>query len=242
MNSEQTGTNAIAAGTEVELPKQWERTVLEQQLSSMSDKIISLLTQFRQHILAFNYEEAERTFSQLKGYVQLKESIQVAAESLKPGRGVVPTYLVGAKLLFEAHAKLCAIPTESILYALGHRFGDVFTIEQVVNLQLDRSEFGYASANSLFSGRVLAEFEETGAILSCYLHAHPGNGANANRPSSIDLTNQARLEAGRYPTIGGIFSRDGYLRFFSDKRPFRIVVTGKGVERVGENSFHLVIQ
>ena len=148
-------------------------------------------------------------------------------------------FLVSTEVLYKAYHKLCSIPTESILYAVGSGIGNGFTIERLIDLELDKSEYGYASANSTFSSKVLIEAEEYGTLLTCYFHAHPGKGINSNTPSSIDFNNQARLEKGKYRTIGGIFSRVGYVRFFSDQLRFVVSVIGKGVEHVSKDVFKL---
>ncbi len=69
--------------------------------------------------------------------------------------------------------------------------------------------------------------------------SHPSRGINSNNPSSTDFSNQERLEKGNYKTIGGIFSRDGYLRFFSDKLQYKISISGKGVENVSKGVYKL---
>jgi hypothetical protein len=48
---------------------------------------------------------------------------------------------------------------------------------------------------------------------------------------------QKRLEAGGYNAIGGIFTRDGQIRFFSHKLPFMVEVYGKGVEQIEDTLF-----
>lgn len=77
--------------------------------------------------------------------------------------------------------------------------------------------------------------EEQGNRLTAYFHSHPGEGIGATEPSDVDIDTQEKLERGGYPVIGAIFSRDGYIRFFSDQRDFEVEISGKGGEQIEKN-------
>ena len=78
-----------------------------------------------------------------------------------------------------------------------------------------------------------------GYPLHMVCHSHPGRGINANLPSSTDMDHQLRLERGGYKCISCIFSRDGYVRFFSAGFPFAVDIFGEGVKDLGYNTFYL---
>jgi hypothetical protein len=83
--------------------------------------------------------------------------------------------------------------------------------------------------------------DEWGNALYGLFHSHPGQGAPATRPSSIDLATHERYER-RYPLIGCIFVRDGTLRFFSATTTFSITICGKGVATINEDEHVFKIQ
>jgi len=108
-------------------------------------------------------------------------------------------------------------------------------LSRLIRPELDKSEPGYASVNDISSLHKLEDLDRHGSLLCTYLHMHPGRGSGSTLPSSVDTACQRRLERGGYPVIGGIYSRDAYLRFFSDQNPFDVSISGKGVEHVGKN-------
>jgi hypothetical protein len=73
--------------------------------------------------------------------------------------------------------------------------------------------------------------EEFGHLLLGMFHSHTSNGASSTAPSSIDIQNLKRKDKIGISCIGGIFSFDGYVRFFSLK-PFEIKIYGKGVKEI----------
>ncbi len=206
----------------------------------ITDKLRTDYSQLKD-VLIENYdiEKANIIYSRICDNSQTKQVLSDVTNELTSSGNNVSEFVVGSELLYKAFHKLCAIPTESILYASGNCFGDSYTIERLIDLKLDQSKYGYAKANLEFSSQVLIGLEKYGSLFTCYFHAHPGRGINSNFPSSIDYANQDRLESGKYKTIGGIFSRDGYLRFFTDKLEYKIIISGKGVEYVSEGVYKL---
>ena len=215
-------------------------TRLKSHSELIGDKCRRELQKLRESIID-NYDiaKAKDVFSRLCDFSQTKMILSEISDGISPSLATVPEFIVGSELLYEAYRKLCSIKTESILYAVGNSFGNSYSIVRLIDLKLDKSEYAYASADPAFSSKELIELEEYGTLLTCYFHAHPGNGINANHPSGTDISNQQRLEKGKYNTIGGIFSRDGHLRFFSDKLQYKVTISGKGVEHVSENAYRL---
>ena len=78
-----------------------------------------------------------------------------------------------------------------------------------------------------------------GYLLTGCFHSHPGSGKGSVSPSSTDIKNQKKLENTGYKCISAIFSRDGFIRFFTVNNPFEVKVVGKGVECVAENVYRL---
>jgi len=201
--------------------------------------IESLFVSIRSYIAKFQLTEAALTFSQLLSLSRFHHTVREITQRCHATEPGTSTYFFGSSLLYDTYHRQAAIATETIDYALGHRHGSFLTVEKVIPLQLESSSVSRAEGNSRDNARVLVEAERLGGILSCYFHTHPGHGPHANLPSPTDIATQKRFEQGGYAVIGGIFSRDGYLRFFSHEKPFNISISGKEVEHVGENLYKL---
>jgi hypothetical protein len=70
-------------------------------------------------------------------------------------------------------------------------------------------------------------------------HSHPGSGAGATHPSSIDINYLGRIQRAGADVVGIIVTRDGYVRFFTVNRPFHALVQGNGIEQVDEYVYRL---
>jgi hypothetical protein len=62
-----------------------------------------------------------------------------------------------------------------------------------------------------------------------FFHSHTMRGAQNTEPSGEDRSHQSRFEA-HYSLIGGIFSLDGFVRFFTNELPFTMDIYGAGME------------
>jgi proteasome lid subunit RPN8/RPN11 len=148
-------------------------------------------------------------------------------------------YLVGSWLLRDCYEYLCRKPTEMMHFVTGVRFSNIFILERMVKFDFERASPVYISGDVSSSFGSLLEIERYGYSVNAWFHSHPGNGESQAFASSIDIRNQERLERGGYPAIGGVFSQDGYIRFFSQNRKFDVIVLGKGVEKIGDNLYGL---
>jgi hypothetical protein len=88
----------------------------------------------------------------------------------------------------------------------------------------------YAKGDQVSVNRALIYLYNHGHLLLNTWHIHPGRGSGANHPSGIDMDLHKRLESGSYPVVGAIFCREGYVRFFSYEREFKVSIYGSGVE------------
>ncbi|MCC6678639.1 MAG: hypothetical protein IT436_16010 [Phycisphaerales bacterium] len=85
---------------------------------------------------------------------------------------------------------------------------------------------------------VSIEAAETSHRVLALLHSHPGTGPHANHPSSTDLHTH-RLWETTSNLIGGIWARDGYLRWFSADKPFAVEIVGGHMERIDDRLWKL---
>jgi len=171
---------------------------------------------------------------QLRG---LRSAVATLAERAAP-EALAPLYLVSSSFLREAFGLLTVTEDERLVYATGPEDGaSSFALTRLVTFDLANVSVVGAAPEPRSHLESLTELEENGERILATFHSHPGNGATT--PSSTDLATQEGLEKLGYPTIGAVFSRDGFIRFYSQSRPFRVVVSGTGIETVEEHLFRL---
>jgi proteasome lid subunit RPN8/RPN11 len=169
------------------------------------------------------------------------KSIYPLPPSPVPSQATAPaiaSYVINAKFLADCYAFLTSQPNgyERLHLVSGSRLSPTQrTLDYMSKVALDaQSEFG-ARANDPSLRQALMELDTWGMALYALFHSHPGEGASHTRPSSIDLATHERYER-RYPVVGCIFVRDGFLRFFRHSaEPFSITLFGTGIVPVAED-------
>jgi len=179
-----------------------------------------------------------------EAYRDAKEAfdVKLALKSPPPEtKKVVPTYLIEYRLLKRAFKLLTTDSSERMVLVTGPELNDgMFVLSRMIEPETSRRSA--CGVEPEFGDMIdtLSEMEEKDGtrLIACF-HSHPGNGKAATGPSGIDIGTQKRLERGGYPTIGAIFSRDGWVRFYSVDRKFEVEITGKGGEERDEKIFKL---
>lgn len=110
-----------------------------------------------------------------------------------------------------------------------------------VDFNKQSSVYVAADINSSHNALVTLS-EEYGHLLLGIFHSHISRGAASTCPSSIDRRNMERKRNDGIDCIGGIFSLDGYVRFFSAGDAFSIDVYGKGVDLIETNHNSMVFK
>lgn len=118
---------------------------------------------------------------------------------------------------------------ESLHFITGPRLGNVSVLDRIVNFEKERQTPVFAKGSSDSVSEVLIELARHEHKLHGCFHVHPGNGEGSTMPSSIDLKLQQNFDRGGYKVVHAIFSRDGYVRFYSSL-DFEIEIYGKGLE------------
>jgi hypothetical protein len=206
---------------------------------ALNDRASALVSDGRRALADFEFELAARRFDEAAALQHVRRhvlDIQYSASSLGDQRTV---HVVNASCIYDMYRQLISSQHEQIRFVAGSRIGAFITMERPIELKLDSASLGHASANPEFTRKLLIECEKFGSVFAAFFHAHPGNGPENTRPSSIDLATQEGYERGGYRAIGGIFSRDGYLRFFTHAMPFQVKIIGKGIENEGSCLYRL---
>jgi proteasome lid subunit RPN8/RPN11 len=204
----------------------------------LAERLQATTEELRAAALIPSRKEAERALAHALMLAELRRDLAMVRDRGTRGQ-TVPLYIVSSLFLAESFRYLVKDPAEDMHFVTGCELGPVRVLERLVDFDKAERTAVRVSGNPASTHQALIGLEAKGHRLTAWMHSHPGVGAGATRPSSTDLDHQRRLEQGRYPAIGAIFSRDGWVRFFSAGTPFRVDVFGAGVRRANERVYQL---
>ena len=126
---------------------------------------------------------------------------------------------------------------ERLHFITGTVTGDgTRVLSRIEKVKYDSQSAAYVSADKMDSHQKLISLtEDHGHLLLGLFHSHMSRGAGSTMPSSTDNSFMARMDKVGCHCLGGIFSLDGYVRFFMSAKEFEIDVYGKGINLVNES-------
>jgi hypothetical protein len=135
---------------------------------------------------------------------------------------------------------LMSSPLESLAYLSGIRCRETTVIDQLVTFDMDVQSVAYVRGDPMSTADALIAMDELGYLLEGTIHCHPGEGEEATLPSGIDHRHHARLELVGYKPLGLIMTRDGFIRFYTDRMPFEVQLIGNDAVRISGCSYRLI--
>ncbi|TVM03338.1 MAG: hypothetical protein CV087_05585 [Candidatus Brocadia sp. WS118] len=199
------------------------------------------------------FSRVEATVSQeIEGYkkeiemlVKLKTQLNDASKSIiyihEPTSKL--RYRIDSLFLMDTFKCLVSAPEEALRMVTGIAVeNNLFVLDRLIQVDYQASiTSAKADFKDLFAKLIELE-EKYGHFLLAVFHSHPFNGITGTSPSGIDRNLQENLESSKYKTIQAIFSRDGYVRFFSNKLNFEIETYGKGVEKIYAKEYETIFK
>jgi hypothetical protein len=164
------------------------------------------------------------------------------ADSGLKDKGGEPLFVINSLMLYECFKLLTRTEDENLHAVTGSTIGNLRSLERIIPLSLSKQNVVGAVADNNSLANSLIRLNDFGLRPLAYFHSHPGYGMNATCPSSTDKQTQATMEESGSEIIGGIFSRDGYVRFYANKCDPKINVIGKQVRKVGKNVYQLEVE
>jgi hypothetical protein len=186
-------------------------------------------------------EPVERTLSVYK-YILLQNEIDnVINESLEEIQELknLPLYITSSLFLQDSFALLNQKEVESLHFVTGPEINGIRVLDKIMDFRLEQQSIVYAKGDPEAVKNALIRLSRYNFRLWGYFHIHPGSGALSTFPSETDKSLDRLFDRGRYEAIGAIFSRDGYVRFFSSRK-FKVQIYGEGVEKINERLYRLV--
>lgn len=162
---------------------------------------------------------------------ELKEPLAVSKQQAVKEPAPPQGFLISSFLLAESFAYLSRQREESLHFCTGIKIGQCWTVDTLIPVGLKSASVIAAEGEDSEVFRVLSALDRLGHRLTGVFHIHPGQGRQANCPSSVDTAYMHRM-SGRH-LVFGIWARDGFLRLMTlpDKQDVRLF--GDGVEDFG---------
>lgn len=153
-----------------------------------------------------------------------------------------PVYVINSLMLYDCFNILTQTESENLHAITGSVVGNVRSLERVVPLSLStQNPVGAVADNESLVGQLI-HLNDFGMRPLAYFHSHPGSSVSATCPSGTDRRTQSMMEQSGSDIIGGIFSRDGFIRFYANGFTPNVKVIGKKVRRIKKNVYKLEIE
>ena len=190
--------------------------------------------------------------SYIIGITKGREALDDAISKIKktktstPQKSTHSCYQVSSLFLSDCYHYLKADPrgNERMLLVTG-----TITVEgtkvlsRVEKLKYGQQSPAYVAADRADSHQKMINLTENfGHSVLGFFHSHTSSGPESTTPSSIDHDFMQRMAKIGCHCLGGIFSLDGYVRFFKESESFDIDVYGKGVEKIADKSQYKIFK
>jgi hypothetical protein len=207
----------------------------------LSENLSATLEELRERVWQTDGSEmSDEIHNRLKKLRKIRSALSVLKSRSRNEDARKFTYLISASFLKSAYRALTKTRNEDLVYATGPDDGErLCALTRMVTFDLAQQSVACAVPESTSQLRALLQLDENEERLLATLHSHPGTGPEQADPSGTDLSTQRGLERNGYPAIGVVFSRDGFARFYSVSRPFRVIVSGAGVKQVNDCLFQI---
>jgi hypothetical protein len=212
-------------------------THLEEKRKTLIEKREKLLDRFNQ--TARSRKNTSRVCTEIRRTNEFLESLErIACENTGVPTGL-RRYVVSSLFLHECFKKLTADPDEQFFFVTGSEAAGALVLDQSVEFAHQRRNRLSVVADMPSTHNLLIKLEQFGHKLLAHFHSHPGEGADATKPSGTDDNFQKRLESAGHLAIMAIFSRDGFVRFVRLDQNFEIEIYGEGVENYAPGIYRI---
>jgi proteasome lid subunit RPN8/RPN11 len=108
-------------------------------------------------------------------------------------------------------------------------------LSRMEKLKYGKQSPAYVAADRADSHKKMINLTENfGHSVLGVFHSHTSYGPESTTPSTIDHNFMQSMTKIGCHCLGGIFSLDGYVRFFKESESFDINIYGKGIEKIAD--------
>ena len=178
----------------------------------------------------------ERQGKNVEQPVECERKDNNVAEHTEPS---TEAFVMEACFLRELLAVLTTDANEHMRFLTGPKVDQVRVVCRWAQPALEKQSPVFVRASAQSVGAALIPIIEQGAELHIIAHSHPGSGPGGTNPSSTDIEGLGELQKAGSPAIGCIFSRDGWVRFFTVSTKFSVQVLGTGTAKLNPCIFYV---
>ena len=204
-------------------------------------KRAALLDQFAASAASGKQKRLSALFIKIRQTNDFLDSLEVIRNESSPPRQLSGRrrYAVSSLFLHESFRKLTADQDEQFFFITGNEVESVLVLDQWAEFAHQKRSMVGVTGEPRSTHKLLIKLEQFGHRLLAHFHSHPGNGADATRPSGTDENFQKRLESAGHIAVMAIFSRDGFIRFVRLDQNLEIEIYGQGVEQHASGIYRL---
>ena len=214
---------------------------LESERQVLLKKRAALLEQFAAAAASGKQKRLSALFIKIRQTNDFLDSLDVIKNESSPPRHLSGRrrYAVSSLFLHESFRKLTADQDEQFFFITGNEVESVLVLDQWAEFAHQKRSMVGVTGEPRSTHKLLIKLEQFGHRLLAHFHSHPGNGADATRPSGTDENFQKRLESAGHIAVMAIFSRDGFIRFVRLDQNLEIEIYGQGVEQHAPGIYRL---
>jgi len=179
-------------------------------------------------------------------------AVRAAMRRARTGSLILPPaenllrFQVSSLFLRECHEYLTADPVgrERLHLVSGTITPEgVRVLSRMEKVNVEHQSAAYVKADTMTTHKQLVALtERDGHALLAMFHSHIMRGAESTQPSDTDIANQERFAAIGWDAIGGIFSLDGYVRFYSTCKDIDIDLYGNRADMISAGPRETVVK
>ncbi|MBS3787566.1 Mov34/MPN/PAD-1 family protein [Candidatus Bipolaricaulota bacterium] len=136
-------------------------------------------------------------------------------------------------VLFLKECYRSLFPGEEEVFLTGVKTGKINVVTRKIEIETKSTENKVEDLPES-SYRELRKIDKQGMPFLGIFHSHPQGFSP--RPSKRDLEQFEKYEDHGFRALGGIFTRNGSIRFFAQHLDFEVMVTGTGIEKKREET------
>lgn len=210
-------------------------------LSRKRRRYKQLLNQATAKGSAAQIERAARKLHQVEEQVRLLGmcGLRASATPALDDRGRRLDLVVSSFQLLDSFRYCTQTSDEGLHFLIGFDTNSRSIVSGMRTFPYASRSPGHATGDQRATHQITHETHEGGHRVLAIVHSHPGNGPDANHPSSRDYAGQVNIEPWSR-LAGAIWSRDGYLRFWSVELPFSVRIMGNHFEQMEDQLWRLL--